>query len=126
MLAAFLFVIAGWSIFIKYVFPIAWSLAYGEPLGTFVYWDAWPVAHAVLGWALLTQPFGTRVLAITIAIVEIGIVATSFAWFLGDPDWTIWRTNWFVNKVFVLVCFVGVLAVALSGTGRRWGEQSAS
>ncbi|BBI60207.1 hypothetical protein HSBAA_15130 [Vreelandella sulfidaeris] len=41
---------------------------------------------------------------------EILIIATLFVRFLDDPEWSIWRTNWFVNKVFVLTCFVLVLA----------------
>lgn len=121
-LAAFLFVLAGWTVFIKYVFPLAWSIAYNESLTAHVYWDAWPAVHALLGWALLAQPAGTRLFAIAVSVAEIAIVVASLGLFLDDPAWTIWRTNWFVNKVFVLVCFAGVLAVALSGAGARWGK----
>jgi hypothetical protein len=121
LLAGFLFALAGWSLFIKYLFPIAWSIAYGEALTEHIYWDAWPLAHAILAWALLAQPSGTRMLAITMAIAEITIVVISLTWFLDDPDWTIWRTNWFVNKIFVLLCFASILAVALSAVGRGWG-----
>ena len=119
-LASFLFVLAGWTAFIKYLFPVAWSLAHGEPLSAHVYWDAWPVVHALLGWALLAQPAGTRALAIAVSVAEITIVVVSLALFLDDPDWTIWRTNWFVNKVFVLICFALVLAAALTRVGARW------
>lgn len=121
LLAGFLFVLAGWSVFIKYVFPMAWAAAHGEPLTEYVYWDAWPVAHAILGWALLAQPAGTRALALAMAVVEIAIVVASFTLFLDDPDWSIWRTNWFVNKVFVLLCFVLVLIAALA-RGADWGH----
>ena len=119
LLAGFLFVLAGWTLFIKYLFPAAWSIAHGEPLTAHVYWDAWPLAHALLGWALLTQPAGTRQLALVVAVAEIVIVVASFALFLRDPEWSIWRTNWFVNKVFVLICFTLVLVAALT-RGRRW------
>ena len=27
------------------------------------------------------------------------------ALFLAAPEWTIWTTNWFINKLFVLLCF---------------------
>ncbi len=37
--------------------------------------------------------------------VEIAIVVTKFALFLAAPEWTIWTTNWFINKLFVLLCF---------------------
>ena len=42
-------------------------------------------------------------------LIEIVIVVTKFVLFLGEPDWTIWTTNWFINKVFVLACFILVL-----------------
>ncbi len=47
------------------------------------------------------------------SVVEILIIATLFIWFLAEPEWSIWRTNWFVNKVFVLAAFVLVLSTAL-------------
>ena len=30
---------------------------------------------------------------------------TKLALFLAAPEWTIWTTNWFINKLFVLLCF---------------------
>ena len=32
--------------------------------------------------------------------------------FLNNPDeeWSIWRTNWFINKIFVLLGFLLILA----------------
>lgn len=112
-LAHFLFVLAAWTVFIKYLFPVAFAMAEGEALTRWVYWDLWPIAHAWLGWALLSRPPWTRALAIGMAIIEIAIIVTAFSLFLADPEWSIWRTNWFVNKVFVLACFVLVLATAL-------------
>lgn len=44
-------------------------------------------------------------LAIGMAVIEIAIICTLFARFLTEPDWNIWRTNWFINKAFVLTCF---------------------
>ncbi|NBD95894.1 MAG: hypothetical protein GVY11_05395 [Gammaproteobacteria bacterium] len=105
-----LFVLAAWSVFIKYVFPVAFSLAGGDPWHAHVFWDLWPVAHVWLGWALIAQPWYTRWLAAGMSIVEIVIIVTLFAWFLAEPEWTIWRTNWFVNKVFVLTAFALILA----------------
>ena len=43
------------------------------------------------------------------SVVEIAIVVTKFVVFLSAPQWDIWRTNWFINKVFVLACFVLLL-----------------
>lgn len=109
-LAHFLFVLAAWSAFIKYVFPVAFALATGEPWQAYIFWDLWPIAHIWLGWALLTQPWYTRWLAAGMSVVEIVIIVTLFAGFLAEPEWTIWRTNWFVNKVFVLTAFALILA----------------
>ena len=52
-------------------------------------------------------------LALTVSIVEIVIVASKFVLFLQAPEWTIWRTNWFINKLFVLACFALLLAYLL-------------
>lgn len=108
----FLFLVA-WTIFIKYLFPIGFALASGEAWKTYIYWDLWPVAHLWLAWALLARPRYTRALAVGMSVIEILIIITLFAWFLADPEWSIWRTNWFVNKVFVLVGFFLVLGTAL-------------
>ncbi|AXS82866.1 MULTISPECIES: hypothetical protein [Marinobacter] len=43
----------------------------------------------------------------------ITFLAHLFIWFLAGPEWSVWRTNWFVNKVFVLAAFVLVLGTAL-------------
>ena len=39
------------------------------------------------------------------ALLEIAIVVTKLVLFLSAPEWTIWTTNWFINKLFVLACF---------------------
>ncbi|SDK25445.1 hypothetical protein [Microbulbifer yueqingensis] len=116
-LAHFLFVLAAWTVFIKYIFPAGYALAHGEPWHRYFYWDFWPVAHAWLGWALIARPRYTYLLAVTVAVVEIIIIVAKFAGFLADPTWSIWRTNWFVNKVFVLACFVLLLATAMLKPG---------
>ena len=108
-LAHFLFVLAAWTVVIKYLFPIGYALAHDLAPATHVYLDFWPVAHVWLGWALLVRPRYTYALAIAVAVLEIGIVVTKFVLFLGEPQWTIWTTNWFVNKMFVLGCFVLML-----------------
>lgn len=112
-LAHLLFVLAAWSVFIKYVFPIGFALFTGEAWNTYIFLDLWPIAHVWLGWALLAQPGYTRWLAIAMSVVEVAIIVTLFAGFLADPDWTIWRTNWFVNKVFVLTAFALILATVV-------------
>ena len=112
--AHFLFVLAAWTVVIKYLFPVGYALAHGLVPATYVYLDFWPVAHVWLGWALLARPRYTYALALAVALLEIGIVATKFVLFLDDPQWTIWTTNWFVNKLFVLGCFVLMLGHLLA------------
>lgn len=113
-LAHLLFLLAAWSLFIKYLFPIAYALHAGEPWATHVFWDLWPLAHVWLGWALLARPWYVRRLALAMSAVEIAIILVLLAGFLSAPDWTMWRANWFVNKVFVLIAFALVLATALA------------
>ena len=113
-LAHFLFVLAAWTVVVKYLFPVAWALAHGLAPATHVYLDFWPVVHVWLGWALLARPRYTLALALVVSVVEIAIVVTKFVLFLGEPEWTIWTTNWFVNKVFVLGCFCLMLGHLLA------------
>lgn len=113
-----LFLLAAWTVFIKYLFPLAFAIAEGIDWHTYLYLDLWPILHVWLGWALLKRPPYTRVLAIGLSLVEIAIIVTLFWMFLTDPEWSIWRTNWFVNKVFVLSCFVLVLYAALRNPQR--------
>ena len=104
-LAHFLIVLAAWTLTIKFLFPIAYALGQGAPIGTYIYWDFWWVVHLWLASALLRWPPYTFALAIGISTVEIAIILTKFALFLAAPEWTIWTTNWFINKLFVLACF---------------------
>lgn len=108
-LAHALCVLAAWTVFIKYLFPLGFAAAQGEPLTRYIYWDLWPLAHLWLAWALIERPAYTRRLAVAIAGTEIVIIVTLLSGFLSEPQWTIWRTNWFINKIFVLTLFVGLL-----------------
>ena len=116
--AHLLFILAAWTLVIKFIFPIGYALAEDAPLLTYVYWDFWWVVHIWLGWALLHWRRYTYALAFTVSAVEIVIVVTRFAQFLSAPEWTIWRTNWFINKLFVLACFVLLLNYLLANAKR--------
>lgn len=110
-LAHFLIILSAWTLVIKYIFPITYAATHGLPLTTHVFWDLWPVAHVWLAWVLLRpQPY-TAWLAIIMSAIEIVIIVTLFYRFLSssETEWTIWRTNWFINKVFVLSCFILIL-----------------
>lgn len=112
-LADSLFVLAAWTLVIKYVFPVAYALNEGVPVLTYVMWDFWWVAHIWLGWALINRPRYTFALALVVSVVEIIIVVTKFVLFLSEPQWDIWTTNWFINKCFVLACFILLLGCML-------------
>ena len=117
-LAHFLFLLAAWTLTIKFVFPVAYALAEGAPIGTYIYWDFWWVIHLWLGWALLKWQRYSYPLAIGVSVAEIIIIVTKFVLFLSAPQWTIWTTNWFINKLFVLACFVLMLGYFMINTGR--------
>ena len=117
-LAHFLFILAAWTLVIKCVFPAAYAVAEGVPIGSYVMWDFWWVVHIWLGWSLLHWRRYTFAAAVAVSVVEIAIVVTKFVLFLSAPQWTIWRTNWFINKVFVLACFVLLLAYCLANSAR--------
>jgi hypothetical protein len=112
--AHLLFILAAWTLTIKFFFPLAYASVEGSPIATYVMWDFWWVLHIWLGWALLNWRRYTYALALSISVVEIVIVVSKFAMFLSQPQWTIWRTNWFINKCFVLACFIGLLIYLLA------------
>ena len=116
-LADFLFLLAAWTLVIKYAFPVAYALNEGVPVLTYVMWDLWWVAHIWLGWALISRPRYTFALALVVSVAEIIIVVTKFALFLAEPQWDIWASNWFVNKCFVLACFVLLLGSMIMNPG---------
>ncbi len=107
--AHFLFILAAWTLIIKFLFPMAYAFWQGDSPLTHVYWDFWWVIHIWLGWALLNWRNYTFYLAVSVSVVEIIIVVTKFVLFLSSPQWSIWSTNWFINKLFVLACFLILL-----------------
>ena len=117
-LAHFLIVLAAWTVTVKFAFPVAFALAEDVPIATHIYWDFWWVAHLWLAWALLDWQRYSFALALAVSVAEIAIVATKLTAFLGDPAWTMWTTNWFINKLFVLACFV-LIAVYFTANRRR-------
>lgn len=109
-LSHWLFLLAAWTLVVKFAFPVAYALGTGAPAGAFVMWDFWWAVHLWLGLALLRWRHYTFALAVGVAAIEIVIVAVKFVLFLDAPVWTIWTANWFVNKLFVLACFVTMAA----------------
>lgn len=109
-LAHALCLLAAWTLVIKFAFPVAWALVEGAPVGTYIMWDFWWVIHLWLARALLVGQRHAPAFALAVSIVEIAIISVKFTMFLSAPEWTIWTANWFVNKLFVLACFVVMLA----------------
>lgn len=122
-IAHFLFVLAAWTVVIKYLFPIGYALAEGASPLAYIFVDFWPVVHVLVGWSLLHWNRWTLPLALAVSIAEIIIVGTKFVFFLSAPEWTIWRTNWFINKIFVLAAFVLLLGY-LTVNWRQLARQS--
>jgi len=115
--AHFLFVLAAWTLVIKYLLPLAFAVAEGVPLATHVMWDFWWVVHLWLGWALLRGASYAGALGMVVSVAEIVIVVTKLARFLPDPEWTMWTSHWFVNKLFVLACFCLLLGALVRRRG---------
>lgn len=125
-LAHFLFLLAAWTLVIKYIFPISFAITQGMPPTTYVLWDFWWIVHIWLGWSLLHWRRYTFLAALTVSVVEIAIIVTKFVLFLSSPEWSIWRTNWFINKIFVLACFVLLFAYLVANVKRLPGSSAAS
>lgn len=109
-LAHWLILLAAWTLVIKFIFPLVFDSVYGHTTGTHVYWDFWWVIHLWLAYALYARPAYLWWLAVIVSVVEIGIISIKFFLFYQQPHWTLWQTNWFINKVFVLACFIVLLA----------------
>jgi hypothetical protein len=121
-LAHFLFILAAWTLVIKFILPIGFALAQSVPIGTYILWDFWWIVHIALGSSLLHWRRYTFAFALVVSIVEIAIVAIKLTLFLSAPQWTIWQTNWFVNKLFVLACFVLMLGFLVTHASQLRGR----
>jgi hypothetical protein len=117
--AAALGILVVWTVAIKYALPVAAARREGVPLGTYVMWDAWPLAHLALAWTLLRPSARAWHFALGVAVAEILVVGTKFAMFLSNPHWTFWTTHWFVNKCAVLALFVAMAGWLIWTPGGR-------
>ena len=110
-----LIVLACWTLVIKFAFPLVYDFRYNHPAGTHIFWDFWWVVHLWLAWALLDRAERVWLIAVAISVAEITIVSVKFFYFLRNPLWDIWYTNWFINKLFVLAIFAALLFTLLTG-----------
>lgn len=111
--AHWLIILAAWTLVIKFIFPLWFDAAYSLESGTHIYWDFWWVIHLWLAGALYWQPKYLWWLAVVVSAIEIAIIVVKFVLFFQQPEWNLWQTNWFINKVFVLACFVSLLIYCL-------------
>ncbi len=105
-IAAWLFLVAAWTIIIKFIFPIMYAINYGEDLLAYVMWDFWWLAHIWLAYSFLFMSRYTFYLGSLITIAELIIIVLKLYLFFMSPEWSIWNTNWMINKIIVLVLFL--------------------
>ena len=105
-LAAWLFLVATWTIIIKFIFPIIYAINYGDGLLSYVMWDFWWVAHIWLAYSFLFISRYTFYLGSLITITELIIIIFKLYLFFISPEWNIWETNWMINKIIVLILFL--------------------
>jgi len=109
-----LFILAIWTLIIKFVIPFMYALHYGYAVTEFILWDFWWVIHLFLSYSLTRPRYYTFLVALITSIAEILIIGIKFSYFFSDPSWTMWKMNWFVNKIFVLACFVFLLGLLIT------------
>ena len=94
---------------IKFIFPIIYSINYNESVFSFIMWDFWWIAHIWLGYSLLNISSYTFYGGVIISIFELFIILIKLYWFFLSPEWSIWNTNWMINKIMVLILFVFII-----------------
>lgn len=105
-----LYFFAGYTVLIKYLLPILWAWRKQVALHSYIYfWDAWWVAHILVGAGLARRKKGIWFWAFALSVSEIIIIGTKFVLYWRSPDLDFWHVNWFVNKSFLLVYFWALL-----------------
>jgi hypothetical protein len=108
-----LFLIAVYTVVIKFITPVATVIAEHGTSGVWrqppIMLDFWWIVHIWLGlWFWFRHPLAWQ-LGFCVSVVEIIIVIAKFTAFIPSPEFTLWRINWFINKCFVLALFVLLL-----------------
>ena len=113
VVSSWLVMIGAWTILIKYIFPVIYSLVYQHALTLNIMWDFWWVAHFWLAYSFLNPSRKTFMVGMIIAISEFFIITYKLTVFCFDPVWSIWQTNWLINKIFVLFTFIMIIGLLL-------------
>ena len=112
-LAAWLILMAAWTVFIKFLFPIVYAVNYGHDFLNYIMWDFWWVAHIWLAYSFLNISRYTFIFGSVISIAELIIIILKLYLFFNDPQWNIWDTNWMINKVVMLILFLFISVTLL-------------
>lgn len=113
IIASWLVLIVIWTLLIKFIFPITYSLYYEETLTKYIMWDFWWIAHLWLANSFLYLSKNTYYLGILICISELIIIIYKLSVFFIAPQWNIWDTNWMINKIMVLFLFIIIIIILL-------------
>lgn len=114
IISSWLIFIAAWTILIKFIFPVLYALNYGENITKYIMWDFWWVAHLWLAYSFLNISRNTYFIGLIICIFELIIIIYKLYIFFIFPQWTIWETNWMINKIFVLILFIFITKILIS------------
>ena len=114
IISSWLIFIAAWTILIKFIFPVLYALHYGENFTKYIMWDFWWIAHLWLAYSFLNISRNTYFIGLIICIFELIIIIYKLYIFFIFPQWTIWETNWMINKIFVLILFIFITKILIS------------
>ena len=114
IISSWLIFIAAWTILIKFIFPVLYALNYGENITKYIMWDFWWIAHLWLAYSFLNISRNTYFIGLIICIFELIIIIYKLYIFFIFPQWTIWETNWMINKIFVLILFIFITKILVS------------
>ena len=114
IISSWLIFIAAWTILIKFIFPVLYALNYGENITKYIMWDFWWIAHLWLAYSFLNISRNTYFIGLIICIFELIIIVYKLYIFFIFPQWTIWETNWMINKIFVLILFIFITKILIS------------
>ena len=113
IISSWLIFIAAWTILIKFIFPVLYALNYGENITKYIMWDFWWIAHLWLANSFLNLSKKTYYIGMLICISELIIIIYKLIAFFISPQWTIWETNWMINKIIVLILFIIITVILL-------------
>lgn len=103
--------LAIYSLLIKMVVPILWSLTQRSPLFEHTFLDGWWVAYLAIGMMMMRGVARSWlwVAAVLVLVGELIVIPWKLTLFLLAPKLDFWHLNWFINKSILLSYFVPLL-----------------